>query len=227
MQRSVDEFCFGEVVDHRRTVLCAVAAPGNPADQIIPVGRREWQNFYELHPGFARQFHQHEVRLHRLGLLLAPFAHTDFGGDGPEILTVVERCWVRHVIEAVHLGLQFQQQLGVAHVITQTGRHRGCILKQARKNTAVARDNRVLRVKHVKGGRTAVGVDYSLYAVSHVVNGIAVETVMARVRIVVGNRKRVHDPREPAVVAEHDVRIRIVGEERRERRYAVAHVAMH
>src|SRR2546430_4050750 len=36
-------------------------------------------------------------------------------------------------------------------------------------------------------------------------------TTLFRSRIVVGNRKRVHDPREPAVVAEHDVRIRIVG----------------
>ena len=48
LQGSIDKFRFGEVVDHRRAVLSALAAPGNPANQIISVGRREWQNLYEL-----------------------------------------------------------------------------------------------------------------------------------------------------------------------------------
>ncbi len=41
-------------------------------------------------------------------------------------------------------------------------------------------------IKHVKRCCTIVGVDDHLYAVPHVVNEIAVETVMGRVRIGVG-----------------------------------------
>ena len=50
---------------------------------------------------------------------------------------------------------------------------------------------------------------------------------MARVRIAVRDRERIHDPRQSAIVAEHDVRIRIVGEEWRECRYSISHVASH
>ena len=174
--------------------MSAVTAPGNPANQIIPVGRREWQNLNELHARFARQFHQHEVRLHRLCHLLSAFAHAYFGSDCPQILTVVKRSRIRHVIQAVHFRLQFEQQLRVAHVLAQPGRHHGRILKQTRKDAAVRRDDWVLCVKHVKRGRTVVGVDHDLDAVPHIVNGISPETVMARVRIAVRDRKRVHDP---------------------------------
>ena len=31
---------------------------------------------------------------------------------------VVERLWIRHVIQAVNFRLQFEQQLGVAHVLS-------------------------------------------------------------------------------------------------------------
>ena len=119
------------------------------------------------------------------------------------------------MIQAVHLRLQFEQQLGVAHVFAQSGRHQGRILEQPGKDAAIGCDDRILRIEHVKRCRAVVGVDHHLDAVPHVVNGIVVELVMARVRIAVGKRERIHDPRQPAVVAEHDVRIRIVSEERR------------
>src|ERR1035441_6264608 len=88
---------------------------------------------------------------------------------------------IRHVIEAVHFRLQFEQQLGVAHVLAQPGRHRGRILEQTRKDAAVSCDDRILRIKHVKRCRTVVGVDDPLNAVPHVVNGIVAEKVMGRV----------------------------------------------
>ena len=102
LHRPVDEPGFRKVVDHCRTVVRAIAASGDPANQIIPVRRREWQNVYELHPGFARQFHQHEIRLHRLRCLLAALVRAGFGGDRPQILAVVEHFRIRHVIQAVH-----------------------------------------------------------------------------------------------------------------------------
>src|SRR5204863_3899717 len=49
LQRSVNQFRLGKVVDHRGAVLRAVAASRNPANQVIPVGGREWENFYELY----------------------------------------------------------------------------------------------------------------------------------------------------------------------------------
>ena len=56
LQWSIDQLCFGKVVDHGRTVLCAVAATGNPANQIIPVSRRKGQNLDELLAGFPGSF---------------------------------------------------------------------------------------------------------------------------------------------------------------------------
>ena len=50
---------------------------------------------------------------------------------------------------------------------------------------------------------------------------------MSRVRIAVGGSECVHDPGEPAIVANHDVRILIEGKKGRQRRYAIAHVAPH
>ena len=50
---------------------------------------------------------------------------------------------------------------------------------------------------------------------------------MGRIRITVGSSEGIDHPRQPAIVAEHDVRIRIVGEKRRQRRYAIAHIAPH
>ena len=185
LQRSVDQLRFRKVVDHRRPVLRAVAAPGNPANQVVPIRRRKGQDFHELFAGFARQFHQHKVRLHRLSRLLTSIAHPNFGGDRPQILTVVERFRIRHVIQAVHFRLQFQQQLGVAHVLAQSRRHQGRILEQTRKDAAVGRDDRILRIEHVKRCRAVVGVDDHLHTVPHVVNEILVETVMSRVGIAV------------------------------------------
>src|SRR5437879_13622718 len=58
LQRAVYQLVFREVVDYRRTILCTVTASSNPANQVVPVGRRERQNLNELGVGFARQFHK-------------------------------------------------------------------------------------------------------------------------------------------------------------------------
>jgi hypothetical protein len=88
----------------------AVAAPGNPADQVVAVGRREGQNLHKLDAALAGQLHQHEVRLHGLRRLLAALAHADFAGHRPQVFAVVEDLGIGHVIKAVDLCLQLEQQ---------------------------------------------------------------------------------------------------------------------
>ena len=48
LQRTVDQPRLREVVDDRRAVVRAVAAPGDPADQVVAVRRRERQDLDEL-----------------------------------------------------------------------------------------------------------------------------------------------------------------------------------
>jgi len=60
------------------------------------------------------------------------------------------------VIQTVNFRLEFQQQLGIAHVFPQPGRHGGRILEQARKDGAVASDDRIIVIKDIKGGRAIV-----------------------------------------------------------------------
>ena len=55
----------------------------------------------------------------------------------------------------------------------------------------------------------------------------SLQRVRTRVRIAIGRREPVHDPRQPAVVAQDDVGIRFQGQKRRQRRDAVAHVPAH
>ena len=227
MQWAVDEFRFREVVDHRRTVFFAVAPSRYPANQVVSVRRRERQNFHELDGSFARQFHQHEVRLHRLRLLLTGLVHTHFRSDRPQVLAVVENLWIGHVIKAVHSRLQLKQQFRIAHVFAERWRHGRCILEQSGKNPAILHDDRILRVIHIKRCSAIVGVDDHLNAIPHVVNEVVAECIVPGVGIAVGGRKRVHNPRQPTIVADDDVRIRFVSEEWRERRHAIAHVATH
>src|SRR2546425_905111 len=83
--RPIYEPRLREVIDHRRAIVRAVAAPGNPANEVIPAGGCEWENFYKLYAAFARQFHQHEIWLHCLCALLARLAYADLSGDRPQI----------------------------------------------------------------------------------------------------------------------------------------------
>jgi hypothetical protein len=69
--RPVHQLGLGKVVDHGRAVVRAVAAPGDPSDQVVAVGRREGKNLHELLARLAGQLHQDEVGLHGLRGLLA------------------------------------------------------------------------------------------------------------------------------------------------------------
>ena len=90
-----------------------------------------------------------------------------------------------------------------------------------------ARDDRVLVVEDIERRRSVVGIDDRLHAVADIVDRFAGEVVMRRVRIAVRRSESVDDPGEAAIVAHHDVRILIEGQERRQRRHAIAHVAPH
>ena len=160
-----------EVVDDRLAVVLAVAAAGNPADQVVAVGRRERQDLDELDaavsPGSFISTKFGSIVCVRL---LALLVHADFGGDGPEILAVVEHVGIRHVIQAVDGRLQLEQQLRIADVLAQLRRHRRRVLEQARENAAIRGDDRIARVEHVERRRAVVGVDDRLDAVAHVVD---------------------------------------------------------
>ena len=106
-------------------------------------------------------------------------------------------------------------------------RHRVRVLEQARKDRAIRVDDRILAIEHVERGRPVVGVDDRLHAVPEVIDAIAAEQIVPRVRKRVRRRERVHHPRQPPIVADDDVRIRIEGEEWRERLNAFAHIAPH
>ena len=85
-----------------------ITAGGNPANQVVPVRRRERQDFDELRFGLARQRHQHEVRLHRLRGLFALIGLADLARDGPEVLAVVEHLGCVHVVQTVLGRLHLQ-----------------------------------------------------------------------------------------------------------------------
>jgi hypothetical protein len=88
--------------------------------------------------------------------------HAGFGGHGPQILAVVEDLRIGHVIEAVDLRLQLEQQLGVADVLAQPGGHRRGILEQGREDAAIGGQDRIFAVEDIEGRGSVVGVDTAL-----------------------------------------------------------------
>ena len=131
------------------------------------------------------------------------------------------------MIQAVDGRLHLEQQLRIAHVLAQIGRHVAPVLEERREDVPVRGDHRVLRVEHVERHRAVVGVDGHLDAVAQVVDAPAVQPVVARVRIRARRGEAVEHPHQPPLVAEDDVRIGVEGEERRDRGDALADVASH
>jgi hypothetical protein len=78
-------------------IVFAIASAGDPADQVVAIGRCERQDRDEFRGPLTRQGHQHEVRFHDL---LALIRHPHFRGDAPQILTIVEHVGIGHVIQA-------------------------------------------------------------------------------------------------------------------------------
>src|SRR6185437_5107919 len=85
----------------------------------------------------------------------------------------------------------------------------------------------VLVIENIKGGRPVVGVDYHLHTIAQVVEAIVVQKVMSRVGVVVGGGERVHHPVQAAVLAHHDVGVRLVGKKRCQSFHTRAHIAAH
>jgi hypothetical protein len=83
----VDQPGLGEVIHQGLAIVFAIASAGDPADQVIAVGRRERQDRDEFRGPLARQAHQHEVGIHDLRALIR---HPHFRGDAPQILAIVE-----------------------------------------------------------------------------------------------------------------------------------------
>ncbi len=112
-------------------------------------------------------------------------------------------------------------------MLAQSRRHAGSGFEQTRKYPAVRGQDRILLVENIKSSGAVVSVDYYFYAVAHVVDGIFAQLVMGGVRILIGGGESIHHPREPAVLADYQVRIRIVSKEGRQGGYPIAHVAPH
>ena len=159
LQRSVNKPRFRKVEHDRRAVVRLVASPRDPADEVVPVGRREWQDLDELDLLLARQRHQHEVGLHDLRGLLTLGVHPDLGGDAPEILAVVEHPRIGHMVQTVDCRLDLQHQLRVSDVLPERWRHLGGVLEEAREQVSVRRDDRIRTVEHVERRRAVVRVD--------------------------------------------------------------------
>ncbi len=153
----------------------------------------------EFGAALARKLHEHEVRGDGLGTALALCIYATLGGRCPEVFAVVKHLRIGHVVQAVYLCLQFQQQLGVADVLAQRLRHCAAILEQAREHAPIGSKNRVLGVKDVEGRRAIVGVDDHLDAVPHVVDGVASEVEVPRIRKGFRNGKGVDHPRQPTI----------------------------
>ena len=109
----------------------------------------------------------------------------------------------------------------------QVRRHRSSILEETRKDAAIRSKDRVFRVEDVERRGAGIRVHHYFDAVAHVVDRAVAEAVVGRIRIVVRDGERIHDPGKPAIVAHHHVGVLIEGEERCNCRDAFAYVAPH
>ncbi len=158
--------------------------------------------------------------LHGLGDLLATVAHNDFVSHVPQVFTVIENLRVGHVVERVNLSLHFQKQLGIAHVLAEACGHLFSGFEQSGEETTISPENWIFTVEDIESRASIVSIDDYLYAVAHVVDQAVAEMVMGGVRITVRCRERVHDPRQPPVFSNNDVRVLVKGEKRGQSRYA-------
>src|SRR6185437_2800860 len=87
LQGTIDQLRFRKVIDHRLTVVRAIAAAADPSDEIVAVSRSERQDVDEFRRLLPGQRHEHVIRLHVLRALLLK---TDLRRNLPEVLAVVE-----------------------------------------------------------------------------------------------------------------------------------------
>ena len=99
--------------------------------------------------------------------------------------------------------------------------HRRERLEELREDARPGIDDGVLGIGDVEPYRSVVGVDHDLDAVAHVVHaGEQVARQRLRVRVAVGGRVGVPDPQQPPLGADQ-VRVAVIGEERRDRLHAL------
>ncbi len=123
LHRAENQLLLGKLQDDELAQVLAVAARHHQADQVVLVARRERDHEQELRlvlPG------QRSPR-HRWAIMRLRFARPGRGTarDVPEVLLVVERLRVAHVVGAVDFGLDAEQRFGVAGMRAQIGGHLG------------------------------------------------------------------------------------------------------
>ena len=218
LTRTEDHLLLRELEHAHVAVVRRVAARDEPRRQVVLAPRRERKHLDELRVGLAGQPHDRVVRLHR-GRGLARVVD---GGDLPLVFAVVEDGGLRHVIRREHRRLHPEQILGIADMRPQRGRHLAERLEHPRKHIRVGREHRILRIRRIERRRAVEGVDDDLHGVADVVHA---SHRWRRIGIPIARGVGVVHP-EQMSIRQHDVRIAIEGQERRNLADALRDVAV-
>jgi hypothetical protein len=120
------------------------------------------------------------------------------------------------VIKTIDFTLSTHERFGIANVRSQIAGHLVRILEEIRKDTPVGGDDRILIIEHVEASCSVVRIDHNLDAVANVIEGVAGDFVMTGIRKVRRLRESVDHPEQPAIIGDHDVRVSIVSQKRRD-----------
>src|SRR6185437_3921874 len=99
--------------------------------------------------------------------------------------------------------------------------------EKAGEDTPIRGNDGILRIKDVERGPPIVSIYYHLHAVANVADGILAQLVVTRVRKAVRGGESIHDPVQPAILADHNVRIRIKSEKWSQGGHPRAEIASH
>ena len=192
-----------EVVDDRVAVVRAVAAAGDPADQVVAVGGRERQDLDELDAPSRRAASSARSSAPWAAPPARAVGHARFGRDastGPRGCRTPRDRSCDTGRRPRPAPAAAARDSGRA---AQTGGIADASLNRLGKIAAIRGDDRILGVEDVERRRAVVGVDDHLDAVADVVDRARARAgSAARVRIAVRGREGVHHPRQPAVVAD-------------------------
>src|SRR5437867_7569846 len=101
------------------------------------------------------------------------------------------------------------------------------INKKNRKHYSKRLDQRFALIKYKEVDRTIVSVNYRFNAIANVVQGTASDIQVSCVGIARGSRKTIHNPIEPSVCPDYEIRVAVEQQERCQLRDSLPNVAAH